>query len=286
MLSDFASLANGPLKQYPLRRQTLTQGFLEHGIEVTTSGHLNPYSLGPARPRPCLGTALGQSPPAPARPFRTPRPPGPPVAAGGSGGQTPPPAGDAHRPPRCPQRTRRTPTLPAHVAPLAYASSHTPGWRPSRGHGTPSAHGAMLHPCTGPSTRWGTPAHDGSRAPSAGRPCAWAGPLGPTPCGDTGRWQSAPAHHPAWGTTRHAGATHPWTHRRRRGRPVPGALRGSRHRWRRHAEVDGGRTRCDDRARTRHPGRTPAIARHQVVWGDRRAARSIQYHTSAPTTRR
>jgi hypothetical protein len=46
MLSDFASLANGPLKQYPLRRQTLTQGFLEHGIEVTTSGHLNPYSLG------------------------------------------------------------------------------------------------------------------------------------------------------------------------------------------------------------------------------------------------
>jgi hypothetical protein len=48
MLSDFASLANGPLKQYPLRRQTLTQGFLEHGIEVTTSGHLNPYSLGQA----------------------------------------------------------------------------------------------------------------------------------------------------------------------------------------------------------------------------------------------
>jgi len=46
MLSDFASLANGPWKQYPLRRQTLTQGFLEHGIEVTTSGHLNPYSLG------------------------------------------------------------------------------------------------------------------------------------------------------------------------------------------------------------------------------------------------
>jgi hypothetical protein len=34
-----------PLKQYPIKPRTAVHGFLEHGIEVTAAGHLNPYSL-------------------------------------------------------------------------------------------------------------------------------------------------------------------------------------------------------------------------------------------------
>ena len=127
--------------------------------------------------------------------------------------------------------------------------------------------------------------------PHAGAPAEGARyAVGAPRCGDMGGWRPPPADHPAWGTTRRAGATsltddvgalvpaHPprW-HR---------TVSGRRHRGRLRAVVDTRRARYDDRARTRPPGRTSAPARHRVVWDTRSADRGGRDPPSAPTTRR